>query len=135
MTKEELQKIRRSIRDLTISIESKRRQREELYYRVTGSAIPIKTTWVQESAQGDKMAAVMAEVADLGESIDKDIGELLSLRWKAETELSTLSKPELVSIMTDYYIHGYTWERTAEVNNYSVQMVYILHREALKELN
>jgi hypothetical protein len=130
MTKNEL----RSIRSLVFEIESKKRQREELYYRVAGSGIPIKTTWVQESAPGDKMAAVMSEVADLDESIRHDIEILVRKQRKAKDELARLSRPELVAIMTDYYMNGYTWERTAYLNGFSVQHVYRLHGEALKEI-
>lgn len=130
MTKNEL----RSIRSLVFEIESKKRQREELYYRVAGSGIPIKTTWVQESTPGDKMAAVMSEVADLDESIRHDIEILVRKQRKAKDELARLSRPELVAIMTDYYMNGYTWERTAYLNGFSVQHVYRLHGEALKEI-
>lgn len=130
MTKEELRKIRRMI----VEVEAKKRQREELYYRVAGSGIPIKTTWVQESTPGDKMAAVMAEVADLDASIRHDIRVLVAAQMKAKKEFERLSRPELVAIMTDYYLNGYTWERTAYLNDFSVQHVYRLHGDALREL-
>lgn len=124
----------RGIRKLYLEIEAKRRQREKLYYTVTGSGLPIKTVDVQTSVSGDKLGDTMAEVADLDRGIRQDIVSLCEQQAQATAILAQLSKPEYRAVMTDYYINAYTWERVANLNGYSVQAVYKIHGEALNEL-
>lgn len=124
----------RSIRKLYLEIEAKKRQREKLYYTVTGSGIPIRTVDVQTSVTGDRLGDTMAEVADLDKSIRQDIATLCKYQDDAAKLFSKLSKPEYRAIMTDYYLNAYTWERVAELNGYEVHNVYRVHGIALKEL-
>ena len=124
----------RGIRHLYLEIEAKKRQREKLYYTVTGSGLQIKTVDVQTSVSGDRLGDTMAEVADLDRSIRQDITSLCQQQDQAATLISKLSKPEYRAVMTDYYLNAYTWERVADLNGYSVQAVYKLHGEALNEL-
>lgn len=130
MTKEYLQ----SIRKLYLEIEAKKRQRERLYYTVTGSNIKIKAVDVQTSIGGDKLGDTMAEVADLDKTIREDITTLCDMQDKAMALFKTLSKPEYIAIMTDYYLNAYTWDQVAEYNGYSTQAVYKIHGIALQEL-
>lgn len=124
----------RGIRKLYLEIEAKRRQREKLYYTVTGSGLPIKTVDVQTSVSGDKLGDTMAEVADLDRSIRYDIVSLCKQQAQASAILAQLSKPEHRAVMTDYYINAYTWERVAELNGYGIDNVYKIHGAALQEL-
>lgn len=130
MTKEYL----RSIRKLYLEIEAKKRQRERLYYTVTGSNIKIKAVDVQTSIGGDRLGDTMAEVADLDKTIREDITTLCDMQDKAMALFKTLSKPEYRAIMTDYYLNAYTWDQVAEYNGYSVDNVYKMHGAALLEL-
>lgn len=130
MTKEYL----RSIRKLYLEIEAKKRQRERLYYTVTGSNIKIKAVDVQTSIGGDRLGDTMAEVADLDKTIREDITTLCDMQNKAMALFKTLSKPEYRAIMTDYYLNAYTWDQVAEYNGYSTQAVYKIHGIALQEL-
>lgn len=130
MTKEYLQ----SIRKLYLEIEAKKRQRERLYYTVTGSNIKIKAVDVQTSIGGDKLGDTMAEVADLDKTIREDITTLCDMQDKAMALFKTLSKPEYRAIMTDYYLNAYTWDQVAKYNGYSTQAVYKIHGIALQEL-
>lgn len=130
MTKEYL----RSIRKLYLEIEAKKRQRERLYYTVTGSNIKIKAVDVQTSIGGDRLGDTMAEVADLDKTIREDITTLCDMQDKAMALFKTLSKPEYRAIMTDYYLNAYTWDQVAEYNGYSTQAVYKIHGIALQEL-
>lgn len=130
MTKEYLQ----SIRKLYLEIEAKKRQRERLYYTLTGSNIKIKAVDVQTSIGGDRLGDTMAEVADLDKTIREDITTLCDMQDKAMALFKTLSKPEYRAIMTDYYLNAYTWDQVAEYNGYSTQTVYKIHGIALQEL-
>ncbi len=130
MTKEYLQ----SIRKLYLEIEAKKRQRERLYYTLTGSNIKIKAVDVQTSIGGDRLGDTMAEVADLDKTIREDITTLCNMQDKAMALFKTLSKPEYRAIMTDYYLNAYTWDQVAEYNGYSTQAVYKIHGIALQEL-
>lgn len=130
MTKEYL----RSIRKLYLEIEAKKRQRERLYYTVTGSNIKIKAVDVQTSIGGDRLGDTMAEVADLDKTIREDITTLCDMQDKAMALFKTLSKPEYRAIMTDYYLNAYTWDQVAKYNGYSTQAVYKIHGIALQEL-
>lgn len=124
----------RSIRKLYLEIEAKKRQRERLYYTVTGSNIKIKAVDVQTSIGGDRLGDTMAEVADLDKTIREDITTLCDMQDKAMALFKTLSKPEYRAIMTDYYLNAYTWDQVAEYNGYSTQAVYKIHGIALQEL-
>lgn len=124
----------RSIRKLYLEIEAKKRQRERLYYTVTGSNTKIKAVDVQTSIGGDRLGDTMAEVADLDKTIREDITTLCDMHDKAMALFKTLSKPEYRAIMTDYYLNAYTWDQVAEYNGYSTQAVYKIHGIALQEL-
>lgn len=124
----------RSVRNLYLEIEAKRRQRERLYSLVTGSGIPIREVDVQTSISGDRLGDTMTEVADLDTSIRNDIQTLCGMQTEAAEMFAKLSKPEYRAVMADYYLNAYTWDRVAEINGYAVQHVYRLHGEALGEL-
>ena len=124
----------REVRKLSRDIDAMIRARDELRYGLIGSGIPIKQISVQESAPTDRMAGTTAAVVDLERKIQKYIYDLARERGKALEMLQSLKKPEHRAIMIDYYINAYTWTRVADLNGYSIQHVYELHGDALKEL-
>lgn len=125
-----------SIRKLFLEIEAKKRQRERLYYTVTGSGIQLKGVDVQTSVSGDRLGDTMAKVADLDRSIREDIATLCTMQdTAAKLFKERLSKPEYRAVMTDYYLNAYTWDQVADYNGYSTQAVYKIHGIALQELN
>lgn len=122
------------VRGLHKAIESKKRQRESLYYTVTGSAIRLKDVDVQTSAGGDRMGDTMAAVADLDRDIQRGIKDLCNQQKQAAKIIDVLSDPRHRAILTDYYLNAYTWEKVAELNGYETRQVYRLHGEALNVL-
>lgn len=124
----------RSVRKLYLEIEAKRRQRDRLYYAVTGSNIKLREVDVQTSISGDKLGDTMAEAADLDRAIREDIRTLCKRQYDTARLFKRLSKPEYIAIMTDYYLNAYTWEKVAEINGYSLKHAEKLHGIALNEL-
>lgn len=131
MTKEYL----REVRKLYLEIEAKKRQRDSLYYMVTGSSIKLRAVDVQTSGIGDRLGDTMAEVADLDRSIREKIATLCKMQDTAAEVLNKLTKPEHRAIMTDYYLNALTWEQVANLNGYSTQAIYKMHGQALRELS
>lgn len=123
-----------SIRGLQMEIEAKKRQRESLYYTVTGSAIKLKAVDVQASTPFDKMGDIMAEVADLDRDIRRGIQTLCKQQAQATRLIDTLADPRHRTILTDYYLNAYTWDKVAELNGYETRQVYRIHGEALNIL-
>ena len=124
----------RSVRKLKSDIESMKRMRESLLYSLTGTGIPIKKTFVQESAPTDKMAVRMASVADLEREIDERIMFLMQEQSRVLEIIKALRKPEHRAIMTDYYLNALTWEKVADIHGYSQKHVERMHGMALNEL-
>lgn len=125
----------RSVRNLNKEIEAKKKHRESLYYLVTGSSIKIKTVNVQESAPDDKLAAVMAEVDELDRKISDDIIKLTAKQAKALEMINSVSKSEYRSLLIHYYLNAYSWDKTASMLGYSIQHIFRMHGEALRELD
>lgn len=124
----------RSVRKLNKDIDAMMRTKEELRYGLLGSGIPIKQTFVQESAPTDKMAKNMAAVVDLEKQIQRSITRLAREKSKALSIIQTIKDPAHRAIMTDYYINAYAWEKVADLNGYSIQRTYEIHGMALKEI-
>lgn len=124
----------RGVRKLKNDIESMKRMRESLIYSLTGTGIPIRKTFVQESPPTDKMAVRMASATDLEKEIDKRILILMREQSRALEIIKTLTKPEHRAIMTDYYLNALTWEKVADIHGYAQKHVERMHGMALNEL-
>lgn len=124
----------RETRAMNKAINAKKRHRESLYFMVTGKAITYDKDKIQSSTIGDKLERTLAEVADLDREITNDIRKLSEMQLKAVKYISSLSKPEYIAILTDYYLSGYTWERVADNVGYSKRQVLRYHGYALEEL-
>lgn len=125
----------RSVRNLNKEIEARQRHREQLYATVTGSAIKLKTVNVQESAPDDKLAAVMADIYELDNKIQDSIIELTAKQAHALDLINSVAKSEHRSLLINYYLNAYSWEETANMLGYSVQYVFRMHGEVLRELD
>lgn len=125
----------RSVRNLNKEIEARQRHREQLYASVTGSAIKLKTVNVQESAPDDKLAAVMADIYELDNKIQDSIIELTAKQAHALDLINSVAKSEHRSLLINYYLNAYSWEETANMLGYSVQHVFRMHGEVLRELD
>lgn len=125
----------RSVRNLNKEIEARQRHREQLYATVTGSAIKIKSVNVQESASDDKLAAVMADIYELDNKIQDSIIELTAKQAHALDLINSVAKSEHRSLLINYYLNAYSWEETANMLGYSVQHVFRMHGEVLRELD
>ena len=125
----------RSVRNLNKEIKARQRHREQLYATVTGSAIKLKTVNVQESAPDDKLAAVMADIYELDNKIQDSIIELTAKQAHALDLINSVAKSEYRSLLINYYLNAYSWEETANMLGYSVQHVFRMHGEVLRELD
>lgn len=123
----------RNVRKLSLEIKSKRRQRESLYYLCTGSAIRYDIPNVQTSAD-NRLEKILTEVSDLDKQIAENIRALAEMQTQAMIMINSVTKPEYIAILTDYYMNAYTWEQVADLNGYSVQHTKRMHGYALNEL-
>lgn len=123
----------RDVRKLSLEIRSKQRQRESLYYLCTGSAIRYDVPNVQTSAD-NRLEKILSDVADLDKAIAENLRELSQKQYKAVEMINSVTKPEYIAILTDYYMNANTWEKTADLNGYSVQHTKRMHGYALNEL-
>jgi DNA-directed RNA polymerase specialized sigma subunit len=130
MTREDLKEVRK----LNKEIESMKRSRERLFYSVLGTSTKMDDVRVQSSGSGDRFGDTIAGVADLDKKILDSINRLYKLQGRALDWIQALKHSEQRTVLIEYYINGSSWDEVAEVSGYSVQHVFKIHNEALKEI-
>lgn len=73
------------------------------------------------------------KLMDLGKRLECKLDELTTLKTQAWIMIEALDDARYRIILLDYYITGSTWEQVAVNNHWSIQHVYRLHGEALKQ--
>lgn len=125
----------RQIRRIDIHIDHLLKERDELERAQTFLRSPqIDGDRVQTSPSGDPpwMGYIIKWDA-LTERIGEEWDRLIDLKMRILTELHALDDMRYITILVKRYVEFKSWRKIAYEMNYSIDHVFRLHGEALKE--
>ena len=92
-----------------------------------------------QTSPSDTMSESMAWIADQTRKLEAHSAKLEARRSKAIDMVSALPESDEREVMRLYYLETAngrlrTWEEVAEVMNYSIQTIFIVHGKALRNI-
>lgn len=81
-----------------------------------------------------RMEDIIVKMVDLENEINSDIDSLVDLKAEMVSVIKNVRNPELQTLLELRYLCFKTWEQIAVELGYSIESVYRLHREALKNI-
>lgn len=129
MNNEQKRRYLSQARRLDEVIKIKLMQYEEL------KAIAEKTTsQITGMPKGGSKGDALVKVADMSREIDREIDELVDLKWQIRQVIKTAGDLELIAVLEAYYLTRNSWEQVAKNMNYSLRTVLRLHDKAIKRI-
>lgn len=109
-------------------------KQDELY------ALRLTATSVFSPALGDKVKSggtnntmqIVDKIIALQETINREIDRLVDLKAEMREKIARVYNPQLIAVLTDKYINGFTLEQIAERMDVAHKTVYRLHGQALQ---
>lgn len=122
----------RSIKYLDNAINAKQRELDRLRHDAENiKAISYDKDKVQSSAPSDS-TKIIDKIIDLSKEINSEIDKLIGLKAEARAKINRVYNNKLVSLLTNLYINGYTFEQTAENLDVNYRTVCRWHGQALQ---
>jgi len=123
---------------INMCIDSKLREIE--YWRAFASKADVIFSATGRSGgsgrDGSKIEDCVCKIADIEESLENDMNELIGLKEKAMNMIDKIDIPEYRNLLIQRYLCGKKWEEIAESMGYSyVHTVARLHPKALECVN
>ena len=81
-----------------------------------------------------RMEDIIVKMVDLENEINADIDSLVDLKAEMVSVIKNVRNPELQTLLELRYLCFRTWEQIADELGYSIESIYRLHREALKNI-
>ena len=81
-----------------------------------------------------RMEDIIVKMIDLENEINADIDRLVDLKAEMVSVIKNVRNPELQTLLELRYLCFKTWEQIAVELGYSIESIYRLHREALKNI-
>ena len=109
-------------------------KRDELY------ALRLTATSVSSPVLGDKVKSggtnnamqIVDKIIALQELINSEVDRLVDLKAEIHEKIEKVYNPQLIVVLTDKYINGFTLEQIAERMGVAHKTVYRLHGQALQ---
>ena len=92
------------------------------------------TTQITGMPKGGSKGDALVKVADMSREIDREIDELVDLKWKIRQVIKTAGDIELIAILEAYYLTRNSWEQVAKNMGYSLRTVLRLHDKAISKI-
>lgn len=86
------------------------------------------------SVIGDSMLNNLERLMDAEEECMQALNELTVQAERVEKAIYSVKDPTEQTVLINYYILGYDWEKVAVKMNYSERMIFLIHGNALKRL-
>lgn len=83
------------------------------------------------SPASSAMADAVSKIVDLQAEINKDIDDLVNLKWELITLIKAVTNVEYQTLLEERYLCFKTWEQIAVDLSYSIHHIYKLHNQAL----
>ena len=129
MNNEQKRRYLSQARRLDEVIKIKLMQYEEL------KAIAEKTTsQITGMPKGGSKGDALVKVADMSREIDREIDELVDLKWQIRQVIKTAGDLELIAVLEAYYLTRNSWEQVAKNMDYSLRTVLRLHDKAIERI-
>lgn len=121
----------RSIKYLDNAINAKQAELDRLRHDAESiRGIAYDKDKVQTSNSSDSMK-IVDKIIELSNEINHEIDKLISLKSDAHSKIEKVCNRKFVSLLTDIYINGYTFEQVAERMNKSYVTICEWHGQAL----
>ena len=121
----------RSIKYLDNAINAKQAELDRLRH----NAQSIKGV----SYDGDKVQGgisdgmkIVDKIIELSNIIDSEIDRLVDMKSEAHNKIEKVCNEKFISLLTDIYINGYTFEQIADRMNVTDRTVRVWHGQALQ---
>lgn len=109
-------------------------KQDELY------ALRLTATSVSSPVLGDKVKSgstnnamqIVDKIIALQELINSEVDRLVDLKAEIHEKIEKVYNPQLIVVLTDKYINGFTLEQIAERMGVAHKTVYRLHGQALQ---
>ena len=116
-------------------ITSKLQQIESLNALATRATAVFSQSPVQKSRNIHKTEDCIVKIIDLGNSIKEDMERLVDEKRDVVETISRIESKEQQAVLEKRYLCFMPWEEVAAETNYSIQHVFRLHGQALKEID
>lgn len=75
---------------------------------------------------------IVDKIIELSNEINREIDKLVDLKSEAHSKIEKVCNRKFISLLTDIYINGYTFEQVAERMNSSYSTICRYHGDALQ---
>ena len=122
----------RSIKYLDKAINAKQAELDRLRHDAESiRGIAYDKDKVQTSNSSDSMK-IVDKIIELSNEINHEIDRLVDLKAEAHDKIEKVCNRKFISLLTDIYINGYTFEQVAERMNIAEKTICRWHGQALK---
>jgi len=106
--------------------------------RLISTSVP-STDFSKERVQGgqlpgDKIANIIGKIVDLERQINAEIDRFVDLKKEIHDVIEAVKSPDQRLVLRCRYIEFLTWEKTAEIMNYSIKQIHRIHSAALQNV-
>lgn len=123
----------RQIRDISLEIESKQKEKEVYHQEMLSlPATDYSQERVQSSSNNPLESAVLKYI-ELTKDIDEQIERLSEVRSRISKEIDQVDDVDARHLLRLRYIKYYTWEKIAVEMHYNISWIYKLHSRALQK--
>lgn len=112
--------------------------REVEQLKLLSTSVP-STDFSKERVQGgklpgDRISNIIAKIVDLEKQINDEINHFVDLKKEIHDVIEAVKSPDQRLVLRCRYIEFLTWEKTAEIMNYSIKQIHRIHSTALQNV-
>ena len=112
--------------------------REVEQLKLLSTSVP-STDFSKERVQGgklpgDRISNIIAKIVDLEKQINDEIDHFVDLKKEIHDVIEAVKSPDQRLVLRCMYIEFLTWEKTAEIMNYSIKQIHRIHSAALQNV-
>ena len=137
-TQEKVEQILKACRKQKFYVKALEETREEILSQMTTlQATNYDKPHVQASTVSDlgkKVEAAHEKLHALDNKVADAISMLAALRDDAMQAIGLCDNNVQAAVLTNYYVNGHSWERTAALMNYSALHVFKIRQNAIKAI-
>lgn len=118
-------------RVLDMLINAKQSELYSLKLMATSISSPMISEKVQSGGENNTMR-IIDKIADLQNEINLEIDKLVDLKFEIREKIGNVYNQKFITLLTDKYINGFTFEQIAERMDTSYETIKGWHGEALQ---
>lgn len=118
-------------RVLDMLINAKQSELYSLKLMATSISSPVISEKVQSGGENNTMR-IIDKIVDLQNEINLEIDKLVDLKFEIREKIGNVYNQKFITLLTDKYINGFTFEQIAERMDTSYETIKGWHGEALQ---